>query len=87
VAPIEFQATAAQIAAGGTMFEAQCARCHNAGTTAPDLRRLAPATYDALPNILQKGALAGRGMPPFRITDAEVGALRAFLLDERRKIK
>ena len=87
VSPIEFQATPAQLASGAVMFEAQCARCHNAGTTAPDLRRLAPATYDALPNILQKGVLAGRGMPPFRITDAEVAALRAFLLDERRKLK
>ncbi len=86
ITPVAFQATAAQIAGGREMFEAQCARCHNAGTSAPDLRRLAADTYEALPNILQKGALMGRGMPVFRITDAEVAALRAFLLDERRKL-
>jgi quinohemoprotein ethanol dehydrogenase len=86
-APIAFQATPAQIASGREMFEAQCARCHNPGTSAPDLRRLAADTYEALPNILQKGALTGRGMPIFRITDAEVAALRAFLLDERRKLQ
>ena len=66
-------------------FETQCSRCHNAGTSAPDLRRSAAGTYEALPGIL-KGALAGRGMPPFRLQDTEVADIRQFLLDERRKL-
>jgi quinohemoprotein ethanol dehydrogenase len=85
--PIEFTATPSVIAQGSALFDANCGRCHNPGTSAPDLRRSAPATFDALPNIVLKGALAGRGMPGFRFTDAEMTAIRSYILDERRKLK
>ena len=86
VTAIPFEASAPSIARGRTLFQNQCARCHNPGTSAPDLRRSAAGTYEALPGILLKGALAGRGMPPFRLQDAEVADIRQFLLDERRKL-
>jgi quinohemoprotein ethanol dehydrogenase len=86
VAPIPFTPDAAAIAAGRTLFQRQCGRCHNPGTTAPDLRRSAAGTYDALASIVQKGTLLGRGMPAFRMTDAEVEAVRQYLLDERQKL-
>ena len=85
VTALPFEANAASIARGRTLFQNQCSRCHNPGTSAPDPRRSAAGTYEALPGIL-KGALAGRGMPPFRLQDAEVADIRQFLLDERRKL-
>ena len=85
VTAIPFEANAASIARGRTLFQNQCSRCHNPGTSAPDLRRSAAGTYEALPGIM-KGALAGRGMPPFRLQDTEVADIRQFLLDERRKL-
>jgi quinohemoprotein ethanol dehydrogenase len=84
--PIAFTPDAAAIAQGATLFQRQCARCHNPGTTAPDLRRSAPGAYDALGAILLKGSLVGRGMPPFRLSDGEVEALRQYLLDQRRRL-
>jgi quinohemoprotein ethanol dehydrogenase len=86
VAPVAFVPDTAAIARGRALFDVQCARCHNPGTTAPDLRRSAAGTYEALPTILLKGTLAGRGMPGFRVTELEVASLRQFLLDERRKL-
>jgi quinohemoprotein ethanol dehydrogenase len=86
VAPVDFTADPAAIARGRALFDVQCARCHNPGTTAPDLRRSAPATYEALPSILLKGTLAGRGMPAFRFSEAEVASLRQYLLAERRTL-
>jgi mono/diheme cytochrome c family protein len=74
------------IAQGRTIFEAQCARCHNPGTSAPDLRRLPAGNYDALASVLTKGALNGRGMPGFQMSEPDVAAVRMYLLDERRKL-
>jgi hypothetical protein len=52
----------------------------------PDLRRSMPATYTALEKILG-GSLADRGMPGFPELDkAAIAELRAYLLDERRKL-
>jgi quinohemoprotein ethanol dehydrogenase len=84
---IAFTPNAAAIAEGATLFQRQCARCHNPGTTAPDLRRSAEGTYEALGTILLKGTLFGRGMPPFRLSESEIEALRQYLLDERRRLR
>ena len=86
VEAIAFTPNTQAIAQGRTIFEAQCARCHNAGTSAPDLRRLPAANYDALANVLSKGALTGRGMPGFAMSEPDVAAIRVYLLDERRKL-
>jgi len=78
--------TPAQITAGAKIFETYCARCHGGGTVLPDLRRSQPAIYTGLDKILD-GSLAERGMPRFAELDrTAVAELRAYLLDERRKL-
>jgi quinohemoprotein ethanol dehydrogenase len=75
-----------QIAAGAKIFNTYCARCHGGATVLPDLRRSTPGTYTALEKILD-GSLAERGMPRFAELDkAAIAELRAYLLDERRKL-
>jgi hypothetical protein len=52
----------------------------------PDLRRSTPAVLSGLEKILD-GSLVERGMPRFAELDKPaVGQLRAYLLDERRKL-
>ena len=58
-----------------------------ARTILPDLRRSSPGVYTGLEKILD-GSLVERGMPRFAELDkAAVAALRAYLLDERKKLK
>jgi quinohemoprotein ethanol dehydrogenase len=76
-----------EIAAGAKLFATHCARCHGGATILPDLRTSSPAIYTSYEKILIDGALADRGMPRFEYLDrAAVSALRAYVLDERRKL-
>jgi quinohemoprotein ethanol dehydrogenase len=87
VTAIANPASADQIVAGAKLFETYCARCHGGATVAPDLRRSSPAMYRSYERILLEGSLAERGMPRFDYLDRPaVAALRAYLLDERRKL-
>jgi mono/diheme cytochrome c family protein len=75
-----------QIAAGEKLFNTYCVRCHGGATILPDLRRLQPGTYTALEKILD-GSLVDQGMPRFGELDKPaVAELRAYLLEERRKL-
>ncbi|HUE84855.1 MAG TPA: PQQ-dependent dehydrogenase, methanol/ethanol family [Vicinamibacterales bacterium] len=75
------------IAAGAKLYTTYCARCHGGATVLPDLRRSAPAVYNSYEKILIDGALVERGMPRFQYLDrAAVAALRAYVLEERRKL-
>ena len=75
-----------QIAAGEKIFNTYCVRCHGGATILPDLRRSTPAVLAGLEKILD-GALVERGMPRFGELDrTAVTQLRAYLLDERRKL-
>jgi quinohemoprotein ethanol dehydrogenase len=86
VTPLPNTGTPAQMAAGAKIFAAYCARCHGGATVLPDLRRSQPAVYNGLANILD-GSLVERGMPRFAELDrAAIAELRAYLLDERRKL-
>ena len=86
VTAIAHSGTPAQISAGAKIFETYCARCHGGATILPDLRRSTPGIYNGLEKILD-GSLADRGMPRFAELDkAAVAELRAYLLDERRKL-
>ena len=86
VMAIAHSGTPEQIAAGAKIFNTYCVRCHGGATVLPDLRRSTPGTYTALEKILD-GSLAERGMPRFAELDkAAVAELRAYLLDERRKL-
>jgi len=84
--PIPNTATPQQIASGTKLFATYCARCHGDATLLPDLRRSTPAVLNGLDKILD-GALAERGMPRFPEFDKTmIAELRAYLLDERRKL-
>ncbi len=89
VAPIDAAVDPKLAQAGMVTYHVECAKCHGAvavgGGTLPDLRMSKPAIYDALPDIVLRGALAGAGMPSFgdRLDEADVAALRAYLLTQR----
>ena len=87
VTAIPSHATPAQVASGAKLFETYCVRCHSNATVLPDLRRSAPTVLQGLEKVLVNGALADRGMPAFDYLDKNaIAELRAYLLDERRKI-
>ena len=71
---------------GAKIFSTYCVRCHGGATILPDLRRSTPGIYAGLDKILD-GSLVERGMPRFAELDKPaIAALRAYLLDERRKL-
>jgi hypothetical protein len=58
----------------------------NGATVLPDLRRSAPSVLNGLDKILG-GAMVNRRMPRFAEFDKTmIAQLRAYLLDERRKL-
>ena len=79
-----------EIAAGAKLFATYCVRCHGSNTILPDLRTSTAGVYAGLEKILLDGSLAERGMPRFDVAEnfdrQAVAALRAYLLDERRKL-
>jgi quinohemoprotein ethanol dehydrogenase len=86
VTAIASNASPQQIAAGSKLYATYCVRCHGGATILPDLRRSTPAVLNGLEQILD-GALVERGMPRFAEFDKMMtAALRAYLLDERRKL-
>ena len=86
VTAIANTATAADISAGAKIYGTYCVRCHGGATVLPDLRRSTPSVLSALEKILD-GSMVERGMPRFAELDKPaVGQLRAYLLDERRKL-
>ncbi len=69
-----------------SLYATYCVRCHGGATILPDLRRSTPAVLAGLEKILD-GALVERGMPRFGELDKPaIAELRAYLLDERRKL-
>ncbi len=86
--PIANDATPEQIASGADLFGQRCQMCHGvqaqSGGSIADLRYAAPATMDAFERIVRGGAYSGLGMPAFDwLTDADVAALRAYVLSRR----
>ena len=83
---IASNASPQQIVAGEKLFNTYCVRCHGGATILPDLRRSSAGVLAGLEKILD-GALVERGMPRFAELDKPaVAHLRAYLLDERRKL-
>ena len=81
-----------QLQAGQRVFSAQCGFCHGrdamGGETGPNLTRstlvLNDATGDAMRSLLREGRV-DKGMPAFRMTDADVAAIAAFIRGQRSK--
>ena len=68
---------------GRLVFENRCARCHgsdgNGGELGPAIRdRLAARGDQQLVALILNG-LPGRGMPPNKVSEAEMGPLTGFL--------
>ena len=76
------------LAEGAENFRVFCSRCHGGGTTLPDLRYSPEGVFGSYLEIVLEGALADRAMRPFkgRLTEKQVLAIRAYVLEERRKI-
>jgi quinohemoprotein ethanol dehydrogenase len=77
------------VARGSNTYARWCAGCHGIGVVGagvlPDLRKVDPAIYDALPAIVLSGARSANGMPRFDafLSADDVTALRAYILVRR----
>jgi cytochrome c oxidase cbb3-type subunit III len=81
-----------QIAAGQRLFTAQCGFCHGrdamGGESGPDLTRAALVAEDVRGDKLGPMLRAGRadkGMPAFALSATDLGAIVAFIHDQRAK--
>ena len=65
-----------------------CARCHGGGTTLADLRYSSEGVFGIYEDIVLKGTMVDAGMRAFGsvLTKADLQAIRAWVIDERRKI-
>jgi cytochrome c oxidase cbb3-type subunit III len=84
--------TPEQLQAGQKVFSAQCGFCHGrdamGGETGPNLARSAFVRDDPIGDRMRALLRDGRvdkGMPAFRLTDADVMAIVAFIRDQRSK--
>jgi quinohemoprotein ethanol dehydrogenase len=79
----------ADIARGATLFRQDCNSCHTNmdGSSAPDLRRMAPGTHAAFNQIVLDGALKEGGMPGWSdvLTPADADAIHAWLISIARR--
>ncbi|HET9947825.1 MAG TPA: PQQ-dependent dehydrogenase, methanol/ethanol family [Longimicrobiales bacterium] len=88
-APIPFDAPAAAIAGGASLYRVWCAACHGpegvGGGVVPDLRYAEPGVYDSFDDIVLGGARLERGMPSFAewLDPASTAMIRAYLLSLR----
>ncbi len=83
---------AEQIAAGAAQFSAQCGFCHGrdatGGESGPDLTRSELVAEDVRGDKIAAVLASGRpneGMPAFKLTDVDLGALVAFIHDQKTK--
>jgi mono/diheme cytochrome c family protein len=65
--------------------------CHGiaavSGGDIADLRYALPSTYDSLDKIVRQGAYQPLGMPKFYfLTEADVAALKSYLLSRRKEL-
>src|SRR5262245_38140542 len=78
-----------QLQAGQRLFAAQCGFCHGrdamGGETGPNLTRSTllrdDPSGDRIKSLLREGRV-DKGMPAFRLTDADVAAVAAFIRDQ-----
>ena len=84
--------SAAQVAAGEQRFTSQCGFCHGrdaaGGETGPDLTRSQLVADDVRGDKIAPLVRSGRpdqGMPSFNLSDSDVGAIVAFIHDQKTK--
>ena len=81
---------AAQIKAGEETFVAQCGFCHGrdaaGGETGPDLTRSSLVATDTRGDMIKPLVRDGRvaeGMPAFKLSDAEINSIVAYIHDQK----
>lgn len=83
--------TPAMIARGQGLFFQNCAICHSnqLRSTAPDLRRMQPATHDMFGAIVRDGLLLPGGMPRWDdlLSMQDVDAIHAWLIAEQGALR
>jgi len=93
LAAIEADLDPAAIARGHDTYHRWCVACHGpaaiGGGTVADLRYGAPATFDALEEIVLRGALEPSGMPNLGrwLGAPDIADLRAYLLQRRHELR
>jgi cytochrome c oxidase cbb3-type subunit 3 len=83
-----------QIQAGELRFRSQCGFCHGrdaaGGETGPDLSRSRLVAEDVrgdkIGAVVRKG-VPEKGMPPFDLSDTDMGAIVAFIHDQKTKFE
>jgi len=86
--PPPFEATAAQVEAGGGLYRENCSGCHGKHAKAmtpssiPDLRYTSRERLAQWKEIVIGGALRGRGMLPFEISAEDAENVRLYVLTE-----
>ncbi len=82
-----------QVAAGRTLFAAQCGFCHGrdamGGETGPDLTRSQLVAEDMRGDKIKPLLHTGRpdkGMPAFNLSDADVASIVAFVHDSKKRV-
>lgn len=83
---------AEQIQAGEPLFIAQCGFCHGrdaaGGESGPDLTRSRLVAEDVRGDrigAVVRGGRADQGMPSFKLSDSELGAIVAFVHDQKTR--
>src|SRR4249919_842997 len=81
-----------QVRAGQPLFSAHCGFCHGrdamGGETGPDLTRAASVAADMRGNTigpLVRNGRVDKGMPAFTLAEADLGAVVAFIHDQKTK--
>src|SRR5438874_7349291 len=83
-----------EIQAGELRFKSQCGFCHGrdaaGGETGPDLTRSALVAEDLrgdkIGAVIRKG-VPEKGMPSFDLSDTDLGAIVAFIHDQKTKFE
>lgn len=78
-------ASAATVRKGEVLFVQECSRCHVFGVSVtPDLRAIPLAQPAFFEQVVSKGSLAAAGMERFDdlLSEADVGAIRAYLIEQ-----
>lgn len=83
--------TPGTIAKGAMLFTGNCVLCHSnqPRSITPDLRRMQPGTHEQFHKIVRGGLLLANGMPRWddRLSEADVDAIHAFLIDQQAQVR
>lgn len=83
-APAKYRGTAAQVAHGESLFNANCARCHGGAELPggyPNLWKMPAERHDAFLSIVRDGAFAEAGMASFKdvLSERDMADIHAYL--------